>query len=174
MDRLWHVLKLLKHGKIKLVCESLDEPCVICPFVGRNIRHFRLSFPGVDRGPCWKPSSRQSSELGALSATHGQRHPSALYKNVKYPKVLFQIFRTQKSTSIFFLIFVFFFPTIFPCHQTSDIRCAVDIGPFLRRALRSCPAPPCWLSAWKSRPNSWALRWSNCRSFKSLLPKIFR
>ena len=120
MDRLWHVLKLLKHGKIKLVCESLDEPCVICPFVGRNIRHFRLSFPGVDRGPCWKPSSRQSSELGALSATHGQRHPSALYKNVKYPKVLFQIFRTQKSTSIFFfLIFVFFSDNF---SMSSDIR----------------------------------------------------
>lgn len=121
MDRLWHLLKLLKRGKIKLVCESLDEPCVICHHlsVSGNIRHFRLSFPGVDRGPCWKPSSRQSSELGALSATHGQRHPSALDQNVKFPKSANpKSFRTQNST-LFFFLFNFFSDNF---SMSSDIR----------------------------------------------------
>lgn len=145
--------------------------------VSGNIRHFRLSFPGVDRGRCWKPSSRQSSELGALSATHGQRHPSALDQNVKFPKSANpKSFRTQKSTMFFFL--VRFFLNIF--FMASDIRHKHQMYSWHRtlhaprRALRSCPAPLCWLWPWKSRPNSWARRSSNYRSFKSLLPKIFR
>lgn len=120
MDRLWHLLKLLKHGKIKLVCESLDEHfsfVIICPFLGTfDISVFRFQVWTVGPAGSRHRGSRQSLELCQQHMVSGI--PAPWTKMVKYPKVLFQIFRTQKSTSMFFL-FNFFSDNF---SMSSDIR----------------------------------------------------
>ena len=146
-----------------LICHHLS--------VSGNIRHFRFF---VSRCGPWalleavieavvRAWSSVSNTWSAASQRLGRKMCFVL-KSV-FPKS----FRTQKST-LNFLMFDFFLKIFFS--MASDIRCTVDIA-FMRRAPsfalkslpRSCPAPLCWLWPWKSRPNSWARRWSNCRSF---------
>lgn len=118
--------------------------------------------------------SRQSLELCQQHMVSGI--PAPWTKMVKCPKVQTRNLSELKKALWFFFCLICFW-TYFS--MSSDIRHKHQMYSWHRlhaprRALRSCPAPLCWLWPWKSRPNSWARRSSNYRSFKSLLPKIFR
>ena len=114
----WH---LLKHRKIKLVCESLEQ---LRNFLGRfdmSVSRFQV----WTVGPAGSRHRGQSSELGALSATHGQRHPSALGNKMCFfsKKCLYK--NLPNSICTFALLFYVRFFQYF----SHEFRCAVDIRP---------------------------------------------
>lgn len=136
MDRLWHVSKLSKHGKIKLVCESLDEHLSFVRFWEHSTFSSFVSRCGpwaLLEAVIEAVVRAWSSVSNTWSAASQRLGPKCEVSQKCKP----EIFPNSKKHYVFFFGSIFFW-TYFSWHQTSDIniRCTVDIAPFMRRAAR--------------------------------------
>ncbi len=135
----WH---LLKHGKIKLACKSLDEAFV------RFSEHSCF----VSRcGPWALLEAVIEAVVRAWSSVSSTWSAASQRLVMQVPNEVLPKCRTK----------CFLHMNSHRCASVNDMNFTHAPPPLI--VSRCCLAPLCWLWPWKSRPNSWARRSSNCR-----------